>query len=79
MRFPENIKLESCFELAQPGSLGMCLYTYCVEEIKTYFEIICASNARNNTDIIKNEFGELSFSFVAPDGYFWTLIARNSA
>jgi len=24
-----------------------------------------------------NEFGETSFSFVAPDGYFWTLLEGN--
>jgi hypothetical protein len=26
------------------------------------------------TEIVANEFGEQSFSFIAPDGYFWTLI-----
>jgi hypothetical protein len=26
------------------------------------------------TDVIENEFGEPSFSFIAPDGTFWTLV-----
>ncbi|MBD2570155.1 VOC family protein [Anabaena lutea] len=76
IRFPEHIRLESRFESAQPGSLGMCLYTYHVSEIHTYFDRIRASNAKNLTDIVNNEFGELSFSFVAPDGYFWTLVEK---
>jgi len=74
VRFPESIKVESGFELSQPGSLGMCLYTYRVRGIKTYFERIKNSSGQKVTDMMLNEFGEMSFSFVAPDGYFWTLV-----
>ncbi|MBK1990725.1 VOC family protein [Sphaerospermopsis aphanizomenoides BCCUSP55] len=77
VRFPENINLESHFTLAQPGSLGMCLYTYRVQSIDTYFDKIRASNVQRFTKITTNEFGEKSFSFVAPDGYFWTLVEFN--
>jgi len=77
IRFPEKIKLESHFASAQPGSLGMCLYTYRVQGIQTYFDRIRASNVQNITNIVNNEFEEMSFSFVAPDGYFWTLVAKN--
>jgi catechol 2,3-dioxygenase-like lactoylglutathione lyase family enzyme len=76
VRFPENIPLESRFTLAQPGSLGMCLYTYRVQGIESYFDRVRASNAQKFTNIVSNEFGEMSFSFVAPDGYFWTLVAK---
>ncbi|MGM3308380.1 VOC family protein [Anabaena sp. WFMT] len=77
IRFPEHINLESNFEAAQPGSLGMCLYTYRVQGIQTYFDKIRASNVQKFTNIVSNEFGEQSFSFIAPDGYFWTLVEKN--
>jgi catechol 2,3-dioxygenase-like lactoylglutathione lyase family enzyme len=77
IRFPENIKLESQFEAAQPGSLGMCLYTYRVQGIQTYFDRIVASKVQKITNIVINEFGEMSFSFTSPDGYFWTLVEKN--
>ncbi|MFM6040574.1 MAG: VOC family protein [Sphaerospermopsis kisseleviana] len=77
VRFPENIPLESSFTFAQPGSLGMCLYTYRVQGIHDYFDKIRASNVQKFTNIVNNEFGEMSFSFVAPDGYFWTLVAKS--
>ena len=73
IRFPEEMELENRFDQAQPGSLGMSLYTYRVRGLKAYFKRITASTAQKVTDIKLNEFGEKSFSFVAPDGYFWTL------
>jgi catechol 2,3-dioxygenase-like lactoylglutathione lyase family enzyme len=74
IRFPDSIKLGSRFEAAQPGCLGMCLYTYRMRGINLYLERVQASQAKQVTDIVGNEFGEQSFSFVAPDGYFWTLL-----
>ncbi|MFB2937935.1 VOC family protein [Aerosakkonemataceae cyanobacterium BLCC-F154] len=76
IRFPESMNLESCFEKAQPGCLGMSLYTYRVSDIEEYFHRIKESNVKRFSEIEINEFGEKSFSFVAPDGYFWTLIAK---
>ncbi|NEQ39203.1 MAG: VOC family protein [Okeania sp. SIO3I5] len=76
IRFPEEIKLQSCFEQSQPGCLGMSLYTYRVSNIKYYFERVKNSAATKITDIVNNEFGEQSFSFVAPDGYLWNLISK---
>jgi catechol 2,3-dioxygenase-like lactoylglutathione lyase family enzyme len=75
IRFPDSIVLNSRFEAAQPGSLGMCLYTYRVREINLYSDLIKASAAQQVTAIINNEFEEASFSFVSPDGYFWNLLA----
>ncbi len=76
IRFPEALELENRFELAQPGSLGMSLYTYRVRDLKEYFNRIQASTAKQVTEIKNNEFDEASFSFVAPDGYFWTLLGE---
>ncbi|MEB3218866.1 MAG: VOC family protein [Nostocales cyanobacterium 94392] len=75
IRFPESIQLKNQFEKAQPGCLGMCLYTYRVSAIENYFQRIQSSSAKNITAIENNEFGEKSFSFTAPDGYFWTIIS----
>ncbi|BAZ86883.1 VOC family protein [Dolichospermum compactum] len=72
--FPENITLKSCFTDAQPGCLGMCLYTYRVQEIEIYWQRVRESSAQQITEIMINEFAEKSFSFVAPDGYFWNIV-----
>lgn len=76
IRFPESIKLESCFDKSQPGCLGMSLYTYRVIDIEDYFRRIQGSAAKKVSELEVNEFGERSFSFIAPDGYFWTLLSR---
>ncbi|MBE9050206.1 VOC family protein [Nostocales cyanobacterium LEGE 11386] len=75
IRFPDAINLESRFEASQPGCLGMSLYTYRIRGIEEYGDRIKASLAQKYTNIIENEFREKSFSFIAPDGYFWNLIA----
>ncbi|HEY9740020.1 MAG TPA: VOC family protein [Coleofasciculaceae cyanobacterium] len=75
IRFPDSIKLSERFDEAKPGCLGMSLYTYRVQGLEDYFNRVKASAAQNITDIVSNEFGEQSFSFVAPDHYFWTLIS----
>ncbi|ARV58207.1 bleomycin resistance protein [Nostocales cyanobacterium HT-58-2] len=74
VRFPSDVKLDSRFEAAQPGCLGICLYTYRVKELEMYCDRIKTSPVCKYTSIAPNEFGEMSFSFVAPDGYFWTLL-----
>ena len=76
IRFPEEIKLESCFTHSQPGCLGMSLYTYRVRRLEEYYNRIQKSSAEQVSKIISNEFEEESFSFIAPDGYFWTLICQ---
>ena len=75
IRFPESIKLKAEFNKARPGCLGMCLYTYRVSSINHYLESIKSASATNITTIENNEFEENSFSFTAPDGYFWTIIS----
>jgi catechol 2,3-dioxygenase-like lactoylglutathione lyase family enzyme len=74
VRFPDGLKLESRFEAAQPGCLGVCLYTYRVRGLNFYCDRLMASSVQKYTNKVVNEFGEMSFSFVAPDGYFWTLL-----
>jgi catechol 2,3-dioxygenase-like lactoylglutathione lyase family enzyme len=74
VRFPEAYSLPSRFEMARPGCLGMSLYTYRVGDIEGYRDRVQRSSAQAVTEICNNEFGDRSFSFTAPDGYFWTLV-----
>jgi catechol 2,3-dioxygenase-like lactoylglutathione lyase family enzyme len=74
VRFPETLSLPEQFDRAQPGCLGVSLYTYQVTDIATYRDRVQASSAQAVTDLCRNEFGDRSFSFTAPDGYFWTLV-----
>ncbi|MEG4805174.1 VOC family protein [Microcoleus sp. ARI1-B5] len=78
LRFPSSIALDDGVDRARTGCLGMSLYTYRVSSIPEYFHRVQASNAQKITEIVPNEFGEPSFSFIAPDGYFWTLIESAS-
>ncbi|MGC1306459.1 MAG: VOC family protein [Phormidesmis sp.] len=74
VRFPESLSLPTMHEKSRPGCLGMSLYTYRVSDLEGYCDRIQASAAQNVTDVVCDEFGDRSFSFTAPDGYFWTLI-----
>ncbi len=74
IQFPESLNLENKQQDSKPGKLGMALYTYRVQPIGEFWERVNTSTATQVTKIIPNEFGEPSFSFLAPDGYFWTLV-----
>ncbi len=73
-RLPKGMAPENLIARSRPGSLGLSLYTYRVNGIEGFHAKVKASKATNVTDIMKNEFGEKSFSFVAPDGHTFTLV-----
>lgn len=77
-RIPTAVKEENLMHRSKPGCLGLSLYTYRVAPLESYHERVKASRASGVTPIMVNEFGERSFSFVAPDGHFWTLIESES-
>jgi hypothetical protein len=60
---------------SRPGSRGLTLSTFRVDDIAEYHRRVSASAAREVTPICRNEFGEESFSFIAPDGVFWTILS----
>ncbi len=74
--FSPDSKLEDKFAASRPGCLGYSLYTYRVKGLSTFRDRIAKSKATNVTAITVNEFGEKSFSFTAPDGYFWTIVGE---
>ena len=61
-------------EYAQPGSLGICLFTYQVEDITAFHKHVTHSDATHVTSIVSNEFGEPSFGLIAPDGMYWVIV-----
>ncbi len=62
---------------ARPGAHGLTLFTYAVADIEGYHRKVSRSEATRVTDVMENEFGELSFSFIAPDGTDWALVEWN--
>ncbi|MBX7219295.1 MAG: VOC family protein [Blastocatellia bacterium] len=74
VRFPPDVRLPNKLPDSRPGVLGPSLYTYRVRGIEQFQTKVKASAAKDVTNVFTNEFGEKSFSFVAPDGYSWTLL-----
>ena len=74
IRFSNQALLENKLNLARPGSLGLCLYTIRVQAIELCHAHVKKSAATQITPITRNEFGENSFSFDAPDGYAWNVM-----
>ena len=60
---------------SRPGKLGYSLYTYRVNDVDGMRDKAHAAGATEVTGIVEDEFGQRAFSFCAPDGYFWTLMA----
>jgi hypothetical protein len=75
-RIPLALKHENLIERSRPGSLGYSLYTYRIADLAAYHAKVKASKATDVTPMLKNEFGEMSFGFKAPDGHSWVLVGR---
>lgn len=65
-------------KFSQPGSLGLSLFTYQVEDIIDFHQRVSRSSATNVTSIVANEFGEPSFGLVAPDRFYWIIIGKSN-
>ena len=74
IRFDKNAPMEDARRISRAGHLGLSLYTLRVRSLDAYLARVKASTATELSPITKNEFGERSFSFTAPDGYMWTLV-----
>lgn len=61
---------------SRPGQLGACGYSYRYPagSLPARRAAVQKAGAVDVTPILENEFGERSFSFNAPDGYFWNLV-----
>lgn len=61
---------------SQPGHLGHSLYTVRVGNIHAMHERVTASNATKVSEVMNDEFGTPAFSFQAPDGFVWAVMAH---
>ena len=73
IRFPSAIEIEDLRDRSRPGHAGYSMYTYRVRDLQSFWRSVVEHGATEVTEIAENEFGEPSFSFVAPDGIFWNL------
>ncbi len=73
-RITGDTRGENLVDRTRAGHLGFSLYTYRVTEIAAMRDKVIAGGAGEVTAIAEDEFGAPSFSFNAPDGYFWTFV-----
>jgi uncharacterized glyoxalase superfamily protein PhnB len=64
---------------ASPGQLGYSLYAYRTNDVAALRKQVLAAGGRDVTAVLFDEFGRPSFSFHAPDGYFWQVSQSVSA
>ncbi|NKB43685.1 MAG: hypothetical protein GKS03_05340 [Alphaproteobacteria bacterium] len=63
---------------SQPGNLGYSFYSVRVRDLEKMHARVSISNANSVSDIAPDEFGTPTFSFVAPDGFTWTVMAHKN-
>jgi uncharacterized glyoxalase superfamily protein PhnB len=73
VRFGTHSRLADKRDRSRPGCLGTSLYTWRVNDVEGMWKRVQAGGAISVTDVLPDEFGTSSFSFIAPDGCFWTL------
>ena len=80
LRYPDHIPspIPDKRNISRPGCHGPCNYTLRVDDILKYHSKVSrARGVAELTPVILNEFKERSFSFLSPDGYFWTILQTN--
>jgi catechol 2,3-dioxygenase-like lactoylglutathione lyase family enzyme len=74
VRFASSSRLTDKRDRSRPGSLGYSQYTWRTSDVEGLWKLVQAGGATQVTDVLPDEFGQRAFSFVAPDGYSWTLV-----
>jgi len=74
VRFAASSRLADRRDRSRAGCLGYSQYTWRVTDIDGMWKLVQAGGAKQVTDVLSDEFGARAFSFVAPDGYSWTLL-----
>jgi catechol 2,3-dioxygenase-like lactoylglutathione lyase family enzyme len=62
-------------EQSRPGSRGLCLSTFRVDDVGGYRAKVVANEATRVSAVWPNEFGEQACTFVAPDGTSFGLVS----
>jgi len=74
VRLAGNARIEYKQDRSRAGCLGYSLYCWRAKDIELMHKCVSASGVSSITDILPDEFGRLSFTFTAPDGYQWLLL-----
>lgn len=73
-RFDDAKSISDLRDVSRPGSLGPSLYTWRARDLPALRDRVAAGGGNAVTPVLSDEFGSPAFSFVAPDGYFWTIV-----
>ena len=74
VRFAASAKIENRQHRSRAGCLGYSLYCWRVTHIDSMHRRVTGAGATQLSDVLADEFGRRSFTFVAPDGYHWMLL-----
>lgn len=74
IRFPADLDIPDLRSRSRPGHAGYSLYTYRVRDLEEMHARVRSSDATAVTEIVRNEFGEPSFTFESPDGNVFAVI-----
>ncbi|MFO1426110.1 MAG: VOC family protein [Steroidobacteraceae bacterium] len=75
VRFAGKARIADLRDRSRAGSLGYSLYCWRVADVEAMHRRVAAAGVRGLSDVLADEFGRRSFTFDAPDGYQWMLIA----
>lgn len=65
-------------DLARPGSRGLCCYSYTSKNVSALASAAKKAGASQVSETLKDEFGNDSASFDAPDGIRWVITSNDS-
>jgi catechol 2,3-dioxygenase-like lactoylglutathione lyase family enzyme len=73
IRLAGNARIDNRLGDSRVGCLGYSAYTWRVRDAARLWPRVRSAGATELSEVAKDEFGQYSFSFRAPDGYFWIL------
>lgn len=74
VRFASNARIDRLLEHSRLGCLGYSGYCWRATDLEAMHRRLESARVRALTDVLPDEFGRLSLSFFAPDGYHWVLV-----
>ena len=75
VRFAKSARIEDARDRSRAGCLGYGTYCWRVTDIEAMHTRVTRAGAHKISDVLTDEFGRRAFTFDAPDGYQWMLIA----
>jgi len=74
VRFAGNARIDRLLEHSRLGCLGYSGYCWRANDLEAMHRRLESARVSALTDVLPDEFGRLSLSFFAPDGYHWVLV-----